>query len=202
MSPTTVLMCGLPASGKTTVAGRLAALTGGALVRQCDVYRELGVSLPQWVARTRGFTVGVDRYDAVRDRAYDEMARRLAAHLAAGDDPVIVDAVHGERAKRRRVYGVCAAAGATPLLVWCRCDDARQTRERLAVRVGREHEPEREASHAAVWRDIARRWEDPAGEVPAIVCDTVGGGVSALGEVDRHWLALVGAAVRADAEIA
>jgi len=195
-------MCGLPASGKTTIAARLAALTGGALVRQCDVYRDFGVSLPAWIEATRGFTVGVERYDAVRDRAYDEMARRLAAHLADGEDSVIVDAVHAERVKRRRLYDLCAASDATPLLVWCRCDDARETGRRLAGRVGREDEPEREASDVAVWRDLARRWEDPEGEAPVIICDTVGGGVRALGDVAARWIALVSAALGASAEVA
>jgi len=49
-------MCGLPASGKTTTAERLHAHAGGVLIRSCDVYQELGISLPDWVRRTEGFT--------------------------------------------------------------------------------------------------------------------------------------------------
>ena len=37
-----VMMCGLPASGKTTTAERLHGYAGGVLIRSCDVYKELG----------------------------------------------------------------------------------------------------------------------------------------------------------------
>ena len=77
-----VMMCGLPASGKTTTAGRLHAYAGGVLIRSCDVYADLGIRLPDWVVRTRGFTVNVHEYDQVRDRAYEEIARRLERNLA------------------------------------------------------------------------------------------------------------------------
>jgi predicted kinase len=53
-------MCGLPASGKTTTAERSHRRLGGALIRNCDVYQALGISLPDWVRRTRGFTVNVE----------------------------------------------------------------------------------------------------------------------------------------------
>ena len=50
---TTVMMCGLPASGKTTTAMRLYAQLGGDLIRSCDIYQELGIVLPEWVRRMR-----------------------------------------------------------------------------------------------------------------------------------------------------
>ena len=55
-SPSVLVMCGLPASGKTTAAERIHLHSGGVLVRSCDVYRSLGISLPDWVKRTDGFT--------------------------------------------------------------------------------------------------------------------------------------------------
>lgn len=118
---TTVLMCGLPASGKTTTAMRLHARLGGVLIRSCDVYKELGIDLPEWVKRTAGFTAKVADYDRVRDDAYTEMARRADMSLANGAPLVIIDAVHGERAKRERLYAICAAHRATPVLVMCVC---------------------------------------------------------------------------------
>ncbi len=51
-----VVLAGLPASGKTTVAGRLHRRLGGVLIRSCDVYTALGIDLPGWVERTAGFT--------------------------------------------------------------------------------------------------------------------------------------------------
>src|SRR5260370_380754 len=67
-----IMMCGLPASGKTTTAARLHATLGGVLIRSCDVYRDLGISLPEWVRRTRSFTEGVEAYLSLRDAAYRE----------------------------------------------------------------------------------------------------------------------------------
>ena len=119
-APTVVMMCGLPASGKTTTAGRLHSRLGGALIRSCDVYEDLEFPLPDWVRRTHGFTVNVAAYDTVRNRAYDEMARRLDEALATRNTFVIVDAVHGEPAKRAAVYEVCHGRGAMPVLLLCR----------------------------------------------------------------------------------
>jgi len=148
-----MLMSGLPASGKTTTAGRLHAVLGGTLIRSCDVYQRLGIRLPEWVARTRGFTEGVEAYEQVRDHAYDEMARSLEETLVTGSSLVIV---------------------------LCECDDWRETERRFAARRGREGEPPHEASDLAVYRDIKRRWQHPAadtlphGRAPTILTvDTV-----------------------------
>lgn len=157
-------MSGLPASGKTTTAGHLHAVLGGTLIRSCDVYRRLGIRLPEWVAKTRGFTEGVEAYERVRDHAYEEMARSLEETLVTGASLVIVDAVHGESPKRQAVYGICLTHGATPVIVLCECDDWRETERRFAARRGREGEPEHEASDLAVYRDIKRRWQHPAAD--------------------------------------
>src|SRR5215510_1822144 len=90
-----VLMSGLPAAGKTTTAERLQSGLGGVLIRSCDVYQELGISLPDWVQRTRGFTQDVTAYEQARDAAYARMLSLLGRHLTAGADIVIIDAVHG-----------------------------------------------------------------------------------------------------------
>jgi predicted kinase len=180
-APTVVLMCGLPASGKTTTAERIHAAAGGVLIRSCDVWADLGISLPAWVAATRGFTENVGAYERRRDEAYREMASRLRGALAGGARFVVVDAVHGERDKRAEVYRACAEFGAAPLVVWCRCDDFAETRRRFARRAGREHEGPNEASDLSVFRHIASLWSDPLGErlpdgreVPVAIVDTRG----------------------------
>ncbi len=158
---TTVLMCGLPASGKTTTAMCLHAHLGGVLIRSCDIYQELGIVLPEWVKRTAGFTVNVAEYDRVRDKAYTAMAKRADMSLANGAPLVIIDAVHGERAKRQRLYALCSAHGAMPILVVCLCEDFAEVERRFRAREGREADPEREASDLSVFHDIRRRWENP-----------------------------------------
>jgi predicted kinase len=199
-------MCGLPGSGKTTTAGRLRAVAGGVLIRSCDVYQELGISLPEWVRRTRGFTVDVNEYDRVRDEAYRLMARRLEEGLARGASPVILDAVHGEAAKRQVVYEVCRAHGATPVILRCRCDDEAEVRRRFDARRGRESEPEREASDLAVYWDIKRRWQEPAADrarqgvrIAIITYDTVTGAVTVDGATEALAETLRAAVVHAGA---
>ena len=155
------MMCGLPASGKTTTSASLHAYAGGVLIRSCDVYADLGIRLPEWVVRTRGFTVNVHEYDEVRDRAYKEIARRLERNLA-GSGLVVLDAVYGERAKRSEIYALCRLRGADVTLLHCRCDDANEVARRFDRRRGRESVPEHEASDRSVFHDIARRWEDPS----------------------------------------
>ncbi|MBI2161472.1 MAG: ATP-binding protein [Candidatus Rokubacteria bacterium] len=159
--PAVIMTCGLPASGKTSTAMRLHAHLGGVLVRSCDVYQELGIVLSEWVTRTQGFTANVAEYHQLRDEASREMARRVDTSLAAGSPVVIVDAVHGERDKRRKLYEICHARGVAPILVLCVCDDFEEVRRRFRARGGREAEPEHEASDLSVFHDIRRRWESP-----------------------------------------
>jgi predicted kinase len=172
------MMCGLPASGKTTTAERLHAHAGGILIRSCDVYQELGISLPDWVRRTERFTRDVTAYEQARDTAYVRMLSLLEEHLTAGSRFVIVDAVHGESAKRQAVFDVCAAHDSDPLLLWCRCDDRSEIERRLNIRRGRESEPECEASDWSVFGHLVQLWDEPSDErcasnaVPVLGYDT------------------------------
>ena len=189
---TVIVMCGLPVSGKTSTAARLHASAGGTLIRSCDVYQSLGIVLPQWVQRTRGFTVDVAAYDVVRDAAYREMGRRLEAAWHGGGPAVILDAVHGERDKRAAVWQRCRAHGAVPVLLWCRCDDPRAIAARFRARHGREAAPEHEASDLSVFHDIARRWQDPRED----------GTWSTIVEYDTHTDRLLGSEAHEDPAVA
>jgi predicted kinase len=156
-------MCGLPASGKTTLAAQLHRRLGGTLIRQCDVYARLGIDLRAWVRRTEGFSREVDAYERVRDAAYADMLRQLHAALARESAAVIVDAVHGEAAKRRALYEACATYGRAAVAVWCRCDDADEVRRRFSARAGLDT-PEHEADDLSVYRHILSLWEPPTGD--------------------------------------
>jgi predicted kinase len=197
-----VMMCGLPASGKTTTAERLHGYTGGVLIRSCDVYQELGISLPDWVRRTDGFRRDVTAYEQVRDAAYVRMLSLIKDHLTAGSRLVIVDAVHGESGKRTAVFEVCAAHEADPLLLWCRCEDRTEIERRLCMRRGREAEPECEASDWSVFEHLARLWEAPSHErsqshaVPLLSYDTWGGRLRWLRRASRPVSRLIENALR------
>ena len=198
-----VLMCGLPAAGKTTTAERLHARLGGVLIRSCDVYQELGICLADWVQRTRGFTHDVTAYEQTRDAAYARMLSLLERHLTEGTDLVIMDAVHGEPAKRRAIFHVCATLGADPLLVWCRCDDQQETERRIIRRRGHEANPACEASDRSVFDHITRLWEPPSRErcgsavVPICTFDTQLGALHWLRRAERAAAALIEEALTA-----
>jgi predicted kinase len=175
-----IVMCGMAGAGKTTTAARIHARADGVLIRSCDVFLDLGISVPEWVARTRGFTREIDAFQRLREAAYVEMARRLGVALSDGARLVIIDAVHGARASREGVYAVCARFRAEPVLVLCRCDDFAEITRRFARRRGREHEPEHEASDLSVYRNVADHWQDPSSDtlpggtrVPLVVFDTL-----------------------------
>ncbi len=184
-APDVVLLCGLPASGKTTTARRVHEHAGGVLIRSCDVYRDLGIDLPAWVRRTAAFTRGVEGYERERDQAYVEMTKRLEAALADGRGPIVVDAVHAERARRDEAVALCRAYGVTPLWLWCRCD-VNETRQRLRDRVGHESEPENEAAHMCVYEHLVRLWDDPLADrldgapAPLVSYDTLGDRLAVL----------------------
>jgi len=163
--PAVIMMSGLPASGKTTTAMRLHAELGGVLIRSCDIYRDLGIVLSEWVERTRRFTADVTAYDRARDDAYVEMARRVESSLAAGSPLAIVDAVHGEQDKRWRLYDICRVRRATPIVVVCRCESFEEVRRRFRARRGREREPQHEASDVSIFHDVSRRWQTPLQDV-------------------------------------
>lgn len=107
----------------------------------------------------------VAAYDCMRDEAYIEMARRVDRGLEAGFPLVIVDAVHGERDKRRRLYEICNARRTAPILALCCCDDFEEVRRRFRARGGHEREPQHEASDLSVFYDIQRRWQTPLTDV-------------------------------------
>jgi predicted kinase len=163
VSAPVLLMSGLPACGKTTMAERLSARLGAVLIRQCDVYAQLGIDLRAWVRRTDGFTRDVAAYERLRDDAYVAMRRAVDEACARTASAIVVDAVHGERAKRQALYAVCAAHGRRPAVVWCRCDDETEIRRRLTARVGRDA-PEDEANDVSIVRHLASLWEAPVRE--------------------------------------
>ena len=200
-----VVMCGLPASGKTTTAERLHGFVGGALIRSCDVYRELGISLPDWVRRTAGFIREVTAYEQARDAAYVRMLSLLDEHLTAGSRIVIMDAVHGEAPKRKAILDLCAAHHVAPVLLWCRCDDRGEIDRRLSRRRGREAEPQCEASDWSVVEHLTRIWDEPGQEqcgsnsVPILSYDTGRAALRWLGRPTRSVSELLEQALRGGA---
>ncbi|MFI5615821.1 AAA family ATPase, partial [Amycolatopsis sp. NPDC051903] len=127
-----VLVGGLPASGKSTVAGALADALGASLLQSDRVRKELagispdehrpagyrhGIYTPEWTART-----------------YDELARR-SAELAPVGESVVLDASWTSADQRAKIAAVAAATSTRLIALRCTAPDAVRE-QRLATRTG------------------------------------------------------------------
>ncbi|ESP88793.1 AAA family ATPase [Candidatus Halobonum tyrrellensis] len=113
-----VVVCGLPGTGKTTVATEVAERVGGRLLRT-DVVRKELVSDPAYT-------------DAETERVYRELLDRAGRTLAGGGSAV-VDGTFRTADLRGRARETAAAAGADFRLVKVECEEA-VVRERIAAR--------------------------------------------------------------------
>jgi hypothetical protein len=95
--PHLVLMAGLSGSGKSFVAGAVAARIG-AVVLSSDRLRRAALAVPQDAALKAAPDAGAYAPEA-RALVYERMLRDARAHLSLGR-PVILDATHAQRAMR------------------------------------------------------------------------------------------------------
>jgi len=130
--PSLVVMAGLPATGKSTVAGTLAARIGAVYLSSDAIRKQLaGVDPRSRVPEERRAEV----YGAeMNERTYAEVRRRAAAHLAAGR-PVVLDAMHGRAEERKAAIELAREHGVPAVIAELRLDDA-DARGRIAGRSG------------------------------------------------------------------
>ncbi|MBM4416682.1 MAG: hypothetical protein FJ035_10725, partial [Chloroflexi bacterium] len=102
-APAIVLLCGLPATGKSTVAGTLAARVGAAYLSS-DAIRKATAGLDPRARVSAEFRSGLYAPD-VTERTYAELRARAGRHLAAGR-PVVVDAMHGHASERAALHAL------------------------------------------------------------------------------------------------
>ena len=145
--PALVVMCGLPGTGKSTVAGTLAGHSGAAYLSSDAVRKELAGLDPRARA-TAEYRAGLYTPEMHR-RTYDEVRRRAGEHLAAGR-PVVLDAMHGRASERAAAAELAAQYGVPLLIAELRLDDD-EARARIE---GRTDDPLRTSD--ATW-DIYRQ---------------------------------------------
>ncbi|MCG3754130.1 MULTISPECIES: AAA family ATPase [Amycolatopsis] len=128
----TVLVGGLPGSGKSTVAARIADALGATLLQSDRIRKEIagidperhapadyrhGIYTPQWTALT-----------------YSELARRTAALLGLGES-VVLDASWTSAHEREAIAAVAGQSGSRLCALRCTAPDALRER-RLTTRTG------------------------------------------------------------------
>jgi predicted kinase len=108
LPPSLVLLCGLPGTGKTWVAQRLARPLRASAHRS-DVRRKQIAGVPRTSRRREGFESGL--YSAgMTERVYDSLREDAEAELRAGRT-VIVDAAFPRRAQRAAFAEAARRAG-------------------------------------------------------------------------------------------
>ena len=132
--PAVVVMCGLPATGKSTVAGTLAGRIGAAYVSSDIVRKQLAGIEPRERADD-AFRAGLYSPE-MTERTYAELHRRVGEHLDAGR-AVVIDAMHGRASERAAARALAAERGVRCLVAELRLDEA-AARARIA---GREDDP-------------------------------------------------------------
>ncbi len=128
--PALVLLCGLPASGKSFLAKRVARPLRAALHRS-DVRRKQLAGIAPTERAGDDYEAGIYS-PGTTDRTYRELLEQTVRELRAGRS-VVVDASFARRARRRDFVDAAARLG----LRWClvRVDaDEGVVRERLAAR--------------------------------------------------------------------
>lgn len=157
-----VLVGGLPGSGKTTIAGRLADSLGAVLLSSDRVRKELADLVPE-VHAYAGYRQGI--YTPVHtERTYGELLRRAGELLGRGES-VVLDASWTDAGLRARAARVAGDAHAE--LVALRCEVAdRVAAERIRSR-GRTMSDADPVTAAAMAADAAP-WPD------AVTLDTTG----------------------------
>ena len=160
LPPALLLTCGLPASGKSVAARRLAKAFHAVLLRSDVVRKRLAGMAPAQRSR-EGFESGIYT-PAHSDATYAALLDRARAELASGRT-VVVDATFTQ-AKRRLPFVELARECGVPLIaVELRCPEE-EIRRRMAQRAG---DP-REVSDAdwEVYRRARESFEPPR-ELPA-----------------------------------
>jgi aminoglycoside phosphotransferase family enzyme/predicted kinase len=148
--PTLVVMSGLPATGKSTVAGSLAGRIGAAYVSSDIVRKQLAGLDPRSRAGDE-FREGLYAPE-MTGRTYEELRRRAREHLAAGR-PVVLDAMHGRASERAAARALAEQHGVPCLVAELRLSDA-DARARIE---GRDADPLRTSD--ATWEVYAAQRE-------------------------------------------
>ena len=164
--PAVVVMCGLPATGKSTVAGTLAGRIGAGYVSS-DIVRKQLAGIDPRERTDEAFRAGLYSPE-MTERTYTELRRHVREHLDAGR-AVVIDAMHGRASEREAARALAAEHGVPCLVAELHLDEA-AARARIA---GREDDPLRTSDATDDVYTLQRgRFEPVAGdEGPSITLD-------------------------------
>ena len=134
-----VIVCGLPSTGKSTVSKRIAADSGGKILRTDIIRRELfkEATLDEVLGSDDPLDYNLekvfDAQDAIPDKyqemiwqqkklVYEELFQRIRKMLIE-DTTVVLDGTFYERSLRERIYTIAKAASTSVYIVECTCPE-------------------------------------------------------------------------------
>ncbi len=129
-SPALIVLCGLPASGKSTVAQALAERSGFALFNS-DVVRKRMAGIAPAERAGSGWSEGIYRREFT-EATYAALADAAAQNLRAGN-AVIIDATYKDLDQRVRLRDLAQQAGVPIVFAECVIGED-EARRRLAAR--------------------------------------------------------------------
>ncbi|KYH42810.1 MAG: kinase [Candidatus Bathyarchaeota archaeon B63] len=187
-----IIVCGLPGTGKTTLANYLSSEFGGRILRTDQIRRELFRTArldevlesddPMRYDLERIF----DRQESIPERyqrmiwrqkesVYAELLRRVGKLLKEGYN-VILDGTFYKRRLREEAYAAALKAGVKAYTVECRCPEE-VVRERLNRRAGSADELSN-VKKMEIYETVKSVYESPVSDpVPVILYDTSSGAV-------------------------
>lgn len=148
-----IVFCGLPATGKTTLAAKLAKKTGATILRTDVIRKEIIMAEPKYT-------------EEEKELVYAEMFSRAQKLLSAGKN-VILDANFYKKSQRCNAKSIAERAKTKFFLVECVLPEE-EVRKRMNLRKAAKDESD--ANIMEIYYKIKAAWE-PIAE-PHIVVDT------------------------------
>ena len=182
-----IIVCGLPGTGKSTVARHLSYDLGGEVLRTDLIRRELfkDANLEEVLKSNDPMRYDLerifDRQESIpeeyqqkiwrqKEMVYEELLRRVEALLEKGAN-VILDGTFYKRKLREKIYSIARKLGVSVYLVECRCPE-----EAVKDRLKERRKTPDEASNVdrmEVYRKVKEVYESPISDpVPAVIYDT------------------------------
>jgi|YelNatPaOPRAMG01_1025707.scaffolds.fasta_scaffold02258_13 predicted kinase len=182
-----IVMCGLPATGKTTVAEALAKVIKAVILRTDLIRREIFKEgkLEEVLSSKEPLIYDLQRvFDPLpkipeeyqkliwkqNEIVYEELLRRTENLLRQGEN-VILDGTFSKKALRNKVYGIAKAYHKNVYLVYCTCDEE-IIEKRLSYRE-REKERLSNVTKMDVYYKVKENFEEPfKDDVPIVHYDS------------------------------
>jgi len=182
-----IIVCGLPGTGKSTLAKHLSSDLEGEVLRTDLIRRELfkDATLKEVLESNNPMQYDLerifDRQKSIQEKyqqmiwkqkemVYDELLRRVETLLEKGSN-VILDGTFYGRKMREKIYSIAQKVDVPIYLVECRCPE-----ETVEYRLTKRQRLPNEVSNVnkiQIYRTVKKAYESPISDpVPIIIYDT------------------------------